>query len=197
MNHSAASTRVQVIREGRIVREGARIVDASASVTLVSAGGRRLVVDTGSPSECGALRTAVEKVGIILDEVDFVVNTHMHIDHCGCNDLFRRARLVAHPSERPPAGAMVVSKETELLPSVRILPTPGHTEGSITVLAQAEKRYAICGDAIPTKENYEKHVPPFINTNPRLALWSMDAILAWADVVVPGHGPPFEVMRKK
>lgn len=197
MSAGSGKATIMLLREGHIVRDGARIVDASSSVSLVVSSGKILVVDTGSPRACGHLKKALSDVGVDQKSVSFVVNTHLHLDHCGCNDLFTEARFVAHPDERPPVGTLVVAQEAELLPGVRILPTPGHTHGCLTVLVQADKRYALCGDAIPTKENYDKHVPPFINFDPRLALRSMDAILAWAEMVVPGHGAPFTVVRKK
>lgn len=155
-----------------------------------------LVVDTGSPGRCAAVKQALRRARVDPRSVEYVVNTHLHIDHCGCNDLFESARYVAHPEERPPIGTMLVSDEHELLPGITLLPTPGHTLGSISVLVRSDRKYAICGDAIPTRENYEKCVPPFISADPRLARRSMEAILAWADVVVPGHGEPFEVVGK-
>jgi glyoxylase-like metal-dependent hydrolase (beta-lactamase superfamily II) len=62
---------------------------------------------------------------------------------------------------------------------------------------KAEKRYGICGDAIPTKANYDSHVPPFIAIDKRLALKSMDAIIGSVDLIIPGHDAPFEVLGKK
>ena len=51
MTASRPVPRVKVLKEGTIVREGDRIVDASSSVTLIEAVGRLVVVDTGSPRD--------------------------------------------------------------------------------------------------------------------------------------------------
>ncbi|MDH3364662.1 MAG: hypothetical protein OEM29_01440 [Thermoplasmata archaeon] len=75
--------------------------------------------------------------------------------------------------------------------------TPGHTAGSVTIIVEAEQRCAICGDAIPAKANYDAGVPPAIHTGRRLATHSMNRILSWAEIVIPGHDTPFEVARKK
>lgn len=192
-----SSARVRVVRSGFIERRGEDIVDASATVTLVEASGKRIIVDTGSPDECDKLLFDLKAMGLDPKKVDLVINTHLHIDHCGCNELFENAIVYAHELESPPIGNLRISGSLTLFPGVEIVHTPGHTAGSVTVFVSAERRYAICGDAIPTKANYESHVPPFVAVDKALALKSMEAILATADIVVPGHDIPFEVEGKK
>jgi len=188
--------RVIPVLEGYIVRDGQTIRDASSSVTLVESDGQRLLIDTGSSGDCRALRTALEGMDVTVDSVKHLVNTHLHIDHVGCNHIFRSARTYAHTLEAPPIGTVRLTGSLTVLPGVEVIPTPGHTLGSVSVLVAGDKRYAVCGDAIPTMENYLKHVPPFINVDPRLALKSMDVIVRSADVIVPGHDAPFDVVRK-
>jgi len=99
-----------------------------------------------------------------LASVDFVVNTHLHFDHCGGNHLFpgvpiyvQRAELDdAHtlddytiPEWVDPPGVEYrpVDGELELLPGVRLVPAPGHTRGSqIVVVDTAEGPVVIAGD---------------------------------------------------
>lgn len=131
------------------------------------------------------------------DDVDTVVNTHLHIDHCGGNDLFPRAVFKAHGLENPTIGTLRVREGDIVAEKVSVMDTPGHTAGSVTVLVDAERRYAICGDAIPAKANYDAGVPPAAHVDSRLAIQSMIRILSWADVVIPGHDAPFDVARKK
>jgi glyoxylase-like metal-dependent hydrolase (beta-lactamase superfamily II) len=186
-----------VIRDGSLVREGSAVLDASSSVTLVEASGQRLVVDTGSPRNIDSLSEAFKKMGIPPGSVKFVVNTHFHSDHIGGNGIFANSRIVAHALESPPIGSMRVTERVRLLPHIEVVPTPGHSAGSISVFVSGDKNIAICGDAIPTRENYEKHVPPSININPALAIKSLDMIIGWAKVIIPGHGTLFEVKTKK
>ncbi|MGQ9588413.1 MAG: MBL fold metallo-hydrolase [Thermoplasmata archaeon] len=189
--------RVKVVLRGFLLREGDRIVDASSTVTLVEASDQLMLVDSGSPRTGNRLTRALRTMRVSPNSISYIVNTHLHIDHCGCNDLFENARVYAHVLEDPPVGTVRISGETTLLPGVSLIPSPGHSAGSMSVLVEAEKRYAICGDAIPTRANYENHVPPFINIDARLAMMSMDALTAWAEVVIPGHDSQFEVVRKK
>jgi N-acyl homoserine lactone hydrolase len=194
---TAKVPRVRLVRRGFIDRQGEVIVDASASITLVEASGKRVIIDTGSPAECDRLLFDLKAMAVEPKEVDIVVNTHLHIDHCGCNEMFENAIVYAHQLESPPIGNARISGSMTLLPGVEIVHTPGHTPGSVTVFVKAEKRYGICGDAIPTKANYDSHVPPFIAFDKGLATKSMDAIISSTDVVIPGHDAPFEVRRKK
>jgi glyoxylase-like metal-dependent hydrolase (beta-lactamase superfamily II) len=189
------ATSVRSILDGRLVRSGNTILEASSTVSLVVSAEKRMIVDTGSPTDLKLLREALRTASVRPDEVDIVVNTHLHMDHIGGNSLFPNARFYAHRLENPPLETTRVSEGFELLPGVELVLTPGHTAGSISVLVHADRRYAICGDAIPTKANVENHVPPSININPQLALKSLDSLEASADVIVPGHEAPFEVAR--
>lgn len=191
------ATSVRSILDGRLVRSGKAILEASSTVSLIVSADKTVVVDTGSLTDLELLREALSEASVKPDEVDVVVNTHLHLDHIGGNGLFPNAKVYAHRLESPPLGTIRVSSEFELLPGVEIVHTPGHTAGSISVIVHADGRYAICGDAIPTRANVESHVPPSINIDPRLALKSLDLIVSSADVIIPGHGAPFSVARKK
>lgn len=171
--------------------------EAASNVVLLRTKALNIVVDTGALGDDRKIVDGLKAEGLTLEDIDVVVNTHLHMDHCGCNDLFESARFYAHRLENPPAGTARVDGDTTLTEGVRIVPTPGHTEGSISLFVEADHKYAVCGDAIPTKANYDAHVPPAVNIDRRLALASLDIIASWADIVVPGHEPPFEVVRKK
>ncbi len=188
---------MRVICEGHIVREGDRVVDASSTVTLVTSRERLIVVDTGSPFRLDVLRRGLADALVAPADVDVVVNTHLHADHCGGNDIFTRASKLSHRLERPPIGSGHVDEGHELADGVRVACTPGHTAGSISVLVESRNRYAVCGDAIPTKANYEARAPPAVHVDRGLAVQSMDRIIEWADVIIPGHGAPFEALGKK
>ena len=197
MTASSGKPEVTVLCDGYLVREGSAVVDASSTVALIVADGRIIVVDTGAPSEVETLRESLANVGVEESEVDVVVNTHLHTDHCGGNDIFADAIKMAHRLEHPPIWMAKVEDGDELAAGVKVRCTPGHTAGSLSVLVEAEDRCAVCGDALPTRANFESGTPPAIHIDRGLALQSMKSLIAWADVIIPGHDAAFETLGKK
>ncbi len=188
---------VRVLHHGWIIRDGPRVVDASSSVTLIEEDDRCFLVDTGASTDSRALIRALLENGLCPEDINDVVNTHLHTDHCGCNDLFTNARFHAHESESPPMGTIRLTGDVDLSPHIRVVHTPGHTRGCVSVFVESDTRYAICGDALPTEANYLSWGPPGIHFDRSLALASMGLIVGWAKTVVPGHDKPFRVMGKK
>jgi N-acyl homoserine lactone hydrolase len=84
-------------------------------------------------------------------DVVCVINTHLHFDHCGGNVLFPgvpihvQARELAQARSEPgytvrewvdAPGVIYVEHdgEADVLPGLRLIPTPGHTAGHQSVL---------------------------------------------------------------
>ncbi len=152
-------------------------------------------------------------IGVQPREVEIVVLTHLHFDHCGSNSLFPQARFLVQRQELRYAAAPDPAQETaymaasigmqadyagtkfepvdgevEIAPGVRVVPVPGHTPGSQAILVQSSRKvWALAGDLIPIEENLRRMVPAGIHTE--LASWYASArmIAARADVVIPGH----------
>ncbi|HLA19371.1 MAG TPA: N-acyl homoserine lactonase family protein, partial [Dehalococcoidia bacterium] len=84
------------------------------------------------------------------DDVTLVINTHLHFDHCGDNRLFPGTPVVVQRAEYeaaqesaytvpdwvtfPGACFQLLDGETEVLPDLAIVPTPGHTPGHQSVV---------------------------------------------------------------
>jgi len=176
--------------------EEGRVFDAHSSSVLIRTDERMIVVDTSTPYIKPAIKTAFKQIGVLPKDVDTVILTHSHHDHVGNNGMFENAVILMHPDESGNvSGAKPLKTGTEMIPGVKIVHTPGHTSGSISVFVKADMKYVIAGDAIPKYGNYEKMVPPAINIDKELALESIKMITKYADVIVPGHDPPFIVNR--
>lgn len=193
MQSKMSEIKLDVLAVGSLVRDGKRILEAHSSSTLVRNGERNIVVDTSSEERKDSILYSLQQLGILPEEIDTVVITHLHDDHTGNIGLFPRARLMAHEHESPPFDWTILKGGEELIPGVKVMHTPGHSPGSISVFVEADRRYAIAGDALPTEDNYVKNVPPGIHYDRDVALQSIKRIVDYAQVVVPGHGFPFLV----
>jgi N-acyl homoserine lactone hydrolase len=98
----------------------------------------------------------------LVARVAVVINTHLHFDHCGGNRRFAgvpihvQARELADARTQPDYtvrgwvdfdGASYVEHdgEAQVLPGVRLLPTPGHTEGHQSVLVDTADGLVVLG----------------------------------------------------
>ena len=97
-------------------------------------------------------------------DIDIVVNTHLHFDHCGGNHLFAGKPIYVQRQElddarcqddytirdwvdAPGVEYVPVDGELELLPGLRLLPAPGHTRGTQVVVVEIDGRpIVIAGD---------------------------------------------------
>jgi len=183
---------LDVLTVGSIVRDGTSISEAHSTSTLIRAGGLNIVVDTSSKERQASIKTSFRQLGILPKDVNIVVLTHAHHDHCGNNDLFKKAKFYVRKEEGFNGDYVIqVSEDMEIAPGVRLMYTPGHTEGSMSVFVESDRKYVITGDAIPLEDNYKRMIPPGINCDPERAMQSIKSIVSCADVMVPGHGSPF------
>jgi len=113
------------------------------------------------------------EIDLGVDDIDVLVSTHFHFDHCGNHADFGRARIfvqrecyeAARGSDRfqqdlfdlPHLRYEVVEGDTEIAPGVRLLETSGHVPGHQSVLVRLPRTgpVILAIDAIYTPENVE------------------------------------------
>ena len=144
-------------------------------------------------------------------DVACVINTHLHFDHCGGNRLFPgvpihvQARELADTRSRDDYtirewvdfdGATYVEHEgeVELLPGIRLLPAPGHTDGHQVVVVETDAGTNVLGGDVGTsfREPRQRHDR---GTASRARARSAYVALPRAEAEDPetspvGHGPP-------
>jgi glyoxylase-like metal-dependent hydrolase (beta-lactamase superfamily II) len=121
-------------------------------------------------------------VGLGPDDIDVIVNSHLHPDHCGCNQFFRKATILAHAKEIEAAKAPgaeaagyvnvdwehgpiePVHGEKDLFGDtcVVLVPLPGHTPGSIGALVSLDRdgQFLLASDAVSLRRNLDADTPP-------------------------------------
>jgi glyoxylase-like metal-dependent hydrolase (beta-lactamase superfamily II) len=128
--------------------------------------------------------------GIHPDDVLAIANCHLHLDHCGQNLWFPDRPIYAQADEYeatraedytipewvdfPGVRYELIRGERELLPGVRLLPTPGHTPGHQSMLVDgASGRIALVGQAVYTRAEWDGSDEPDVSGLP--GAWNVDA----------------------
>jgi N-acyl homoserine lactone hydrolase len=163
---------IRAIQYGEVLVDGQRwpgflhVVDHSSG---------RVLVDTGlidSTPELDREWSPRFDPDTIPRDVGCVINTHLHFDHCGGNRLFAGVPIYVQRVEREAAreedytipewvdfdGARYVELdgEHEVLPGVRVVPTPGHTPGHQSVLVETgDGLVVVAGDVAYTWEEFD------------------------------------------
>lgn len=131
----------------------------------------RVLVDTGMTQLHPAVDDMDPQLTPLSEQADFdpagidiVVNTHLHFDHCGGNHLFSGRPVYVQQAElddarsqddytirewvdAPGVRYVPVDGVLELLPDIRLVPTPGHTRGSqVVVVGTGDSSVVIAGD---------------------------------------------------
>lgn len=205
-------------------------------VWLVRGHGLNIVVDSGIGDPSGAepprlqdygrfkcepgedTDSLLRREGVPPDEVDYLILTHLHWDHCSNAKLFSNAKIVVsrdglasvvaprHPA-LVPAGAfprdvfaylvgdafdrvVLTGDEFEVVPGVRTFWIGGHTQCSQAVAVETSKGAAVFGgDTVFMYENIESNIPVAYLGNLAECYLAMDRIRKEADVVLPNHDP--------
>jgi N-acyl homoserine lactone hydrolase len=146
------------------------------------------------------------------EDVDIVINTHLHYDHCGNNKLFKNARFVVQKREWEAANNPIpcqesiylkglfdsqavnyfdwrfVDGEEEILQGVKVFLTPGHSEGHQSVLVNTEEgNLCISGDISNLLENIQENIPAGIIVSTKEMYVGMEEVRKRADFILPGH----------
>jgi glyoxylase-like metal-dependent hydrolase (beta-lactamase superfamily II) len=178
--------------------------------TVLVTGAEPVIVDPGFQTQGDMLAGALAARGLSPDDVRTVLATHLHSDHVsalpqlGEVDLHVHEAELATPharagrgwrdraAERPFSGA-----SGELLPGVRWIHTPGHTDGHVAFLVEtADGVVAIAGDTPgPNPSWFAAGWLPDDHPRREEHLAAFRAIReAGATVLIPGHNPPAPIV---
>ena len=171
--------------EKKLPADGRNRVRLSLTCLLVKTGKYNVLIETGMGDKFDAkfaeiynvnhsslLPDELSRHGLGLDDIDVVINTHLHFDHCGWNTrregkqtvpTFPKARYfmqraewehALHPSERDRASyleewfapaepqTVFVEGARELVPGVRVELAPGHVQDMQCVWIESEGQRA-------------------------------------------------------
>jgi len=149
---------------------------------VVTHPGGAVLVDTGVGGPAQLLtdwRVVNRSVADALAELDMtpadiglVINTHLHFDHCGQNAVFKHAACYVQCAELDRAEREspdlcgwfdfmnarfgLLDGDTEVLPGLAVITTPGHTSGHQSVVVRSADGTSdlLIGDAAYTPRQY-------------------------------------------
>jgi len=181
----------------------------------------RAMVPIGEPE--ANLIHELGRIGIGVDDIDVVVNSHLHMDHCGCNEFFKRATMMIHARELAtardaasegkgyfradwdhPMAVDAIERERDLFGDGRVvlIPLPGHTPGTTGALARLDQSGSmlLTADAVTLRANLDADTVPKNTWNAELFLKSMAEIRrieSGGATVICGHDlAQWETLKK-
>jgi N-acyl homoserine lactone hydrolase len=144
------------------------------------------IIDTGYGSNVELIKdyravnapvaAALREHDVDPSDIRWIINSHLHFDHCGQNAVFPHAPLFVQRGEyerrNDPdytvvewlnyAGARweLLDGETEIVPGIRAVTTPGHTPDHQSIQIETTAGPALMtGDACWTVEMFEGEAP--------------------------------------
>lgn len=197
-----SSYHVHVLFDGysKVTEEG---MLANCTCTLIT-GPQNIIVDTMTAWDGQKLKAALENHKLSPNDINWLICTHGHSDHIGCNYLFQNAKHVVGFSYSYKDiyfdFDFSSGQEMQIDENVKIIPTPGHTLQDVTVLVENPHKgtIAITGDLFEKEEDLEDESiwKAAGSDNEELQAKNRKRILELARWIVPGHGPMFEVPGK-
>lgn len=173
-----------------------------ANTALEEAARGPILVDTGGPWTREALLGALAGQGVGPGDVTLVVGTHGHSDHIGNLGLFPGAALLVSHDFCLPGGLYLPhglgeGRPLQLGPGLEVWATPGHggqRDVSVVVAGTALGTVVVAGDVF--ERSGDEGSWQALSEDPVAQERSRRRVLVTADVVVPGHGAPFRVVRE-
>ena len=143
--------------------------------------------------------TSLKAVGLDADDIDVVICSHLHTDHCGCNEFFKKATIFVHALEIEAANAsnafdrgyvradwdhplrlQIVDRQTDVFGDGRLtlIPLPGHSKGTTGALVKLDRsgEFLLASDALSVRANLDQRTVPRNTLDAELFLRSLDEI---------------------
>jgi N-acyl homoserine lactone hydrolase len=151
---------------------------------------------------------ALESIGWTPEDVDIIIHTHLHNDHCENDGLCTNAKVYVqkaeldffhdphpidhryYPDVLEGVNLVTVEGDATIMDGITVLFTPGHTPGGQSVVVETSRGKAIITGLCCNAENFPAGggvVAPGVHLDAIQAYDSMKRILDSADIIVPIH----------
>lgn len=201
----------------------------------IEGGDKNILIDTGefAPRSSTEIEKAIGKVytfeeglakyGLKPEDIDIVLHTHLHNDHCENDSKCINARFYVHEKEleqihNPHAldfrynedfisevenneQIIALKEDAEILPGIKMIHTPAHTSGGMSILINTEKGKALITGFCVIEENLNpppkilgmgmEVIPPGTLVNSYEAYDILLKTKELADILIPLHEPKY------
>lgn len=203
---------------------------------LILGGDKKILVDTGELRPIvtpdreefigGKIETIEEglaRFGLTPADIDIVIHTHLHRDHCENDYKFENAKIYVHEKElevchdphpmdyryqedfildvEENGQIVALNEDTEVVPGVKMIHTPAHTEGGMSVMVDTEKGKALITSFCCIMDNFYppkevkglgmEVIPPSTCLDVKQAYDIVLKCRDMADIIIPLHEPSF------
>ncbi len=194
---------------------------------LVDTGEMRPIISTDRERALGGsiytFEDGLAKWKLAPEDIDIVIHTHLHNDHCENDFKCVNAAIFAHEKElerihdphpldfryledyiedvEENGQIEIVREDAEIVPGIRVLHAPAHTEGGMSVAVQTESGLAIITGFCCILENFfppkeitgmeMEVIPPGTHVNAYEAYDIVKKTKEMADIILPLHEPSF------
>jgi glyoxylase-like metal-dependent hydrolase (beta-lactamase superfamily II) len=172
---------------------------AIVSAYILYRGGEAALVDTGQSGSAPAIEAALSGIGLGWDAVGHVILTHRHPDHVGSVDAVAELATssVFHIGEGDANaigdlgnGGTQLATDGDNIFDLRVIETPGHTAGHISVLDEAAA-ILVVGDAMNRMNGALSGSNPSFTADVAAADDSVHKLAGFEfEVVLFGHSDP-------
>src|SRR5215471_18321140 len=134
-------------------------------------------------------------LGIAPDDVRYVVNSHLHFDHCGGNEFFPHSTFLVQRAEMEAARAVLAGTAMRYNPSAIDFDHPldyQMVDGEHDLFGDGKVAdFVLTADACYTRENMDRHVLPNVLWDPAEMSRSLEVLRQLRDrqgaTVIYGH----------
>ena len=193
---------VKILVEG-YAKEKNGVEFASSTTVLIKENDLNIIVDPGMDREL--LLESLKKENLSLNDINYVILTHYHLDHSLLAGIFENAKILDNGSIYSFNGEIIDHNGKVPGTDVEIIKTPGHDHFHCSVLVGTKKygKIIIAGDIFWWKtgeeqkidrENLIERIDPYVKNEMQLKE-SREKVLEMADFVIPGHGKMFKIIK--
>jgi N-acyl homoserine lactone hydrolase len=202
----------------------------------INANGKHILVDTGISVEehkkianvpmndVQSFEAALQNIGLKPEDIDIVIQTHLHYDHCANTSKCTNATVVVQEKELmfayshdPVFHHLYVRKyfeglnyrlidgKMEIVPGIEVIPMTGHTPGCQAVSVKTPQGLAVISGVCAIKENFFPPpklasiwpvLIPTFHIDAKKSFYDLLYIKHLADILIPQHDIGFASMKE-